>query len=219
MKPLAHLLTSSFLIGFVSACEPGAEKSTISKVTPTEVYQVAALSKALPYDTLRLQQESFGGNSILFYLRHPQIPQVAKDLYLGHAEPSDDDKTLALMDSIFTKNTVTQPFYFLTLTRTMPKADGAYSEPLGIMAKEFVEQHPSRFAAYFLTEKLLTKKDFGNWAERVAMEFDISNEGHAASARAAWAKAQLNNCKSGSTAEESKLREFTELVNGWHQPD
>ena len=203
------------LLSAISACQSGPEKRIASGPTTNEAEQATVQPKGLPYDTAQLQQDSFGGHPILFYLRHPQIPQVAKDLYLGRAEPTDNDETLALMDSIFTKNTVTQPFYFLTLTRTMPKADGAYAEPLVIMAKEFAEQQPKRFTTYFLAEKLLTVKDFNNWGECVAMEFYTSNEGREVSARAAWAKARLANCKKCSAAEKSKLREFTELVSQW----
>jgi hypothetical protein len=215
MNPLAYLLTSLLLIGAICACQSASETHTVSNAEPTVVDQAVALPKALPYDTARLQRESFGGRPILFYLRHPQIPQVAKDLYLGRAEPADDDQTLALMDSVFTKNTVTQPFYFLVLTRTMPVADGAYAEPLGLMVKEFIEQQPARFAGYFLTEKLLTSKDFDNWAEFVAMEFHRDNEDNEASASAAWAKDQLAHCTNCSAAGQNKLREFTELVGRW----
>jgi len=215
MNPWAYLLTSALLLSAICACQSDAENHTVSRATTNAADQAVAPPKALPYDTARLQQKSFGGHPILFYLRHPQIPQVAKDLYLGNAKPTDDDQTLALMDSIFTGNTTTQPFYFLTLTRTMSKADGAYSEPLGLMVKEFVEQQPDRLVAYFLNEKLLTSEDFDNWAESVAMEFHRDNEGSEASACAAWAKDLLAHCRNCSAAEKAKLREFTEVVSRW----
>jgi len=122
-----------------------------------------------------LNKESvFNGHPISFYLEHKQIPQVCKDLYNGKRNPSDDAGILNLLDSIFTSNVDTKPFYFLTITRTMPKADGAYAEPLGMMGKQFVEKKTTDFADYFINNPVLTDKDFEEWAKTVAGEIEIS---------------------------------------------
>jgi len=120
----------------------------------------------------------FNGRPISFYLTHKQIPQVCKDLYNGKRQPSDEVDILSLLDSIFTSNIETKPFYFLTITKTMEKADGAYAEPLGMMGKQFVEKRTTEFVDYFINNSLLTDKDFEEWAKTVAGEIQISADGH-----------------------------------------
>ncbi|GCC53172.1 hypothetical protein SanaruYs_34150 [Chryseotalea sanaruensis] len=106
----------------------------------------------------------FSGRPISFYLTHKQIPQVYKDLYNGKRQPADDEDTLPLLDSMFTSNTEIKPFYFSTITRTMEKTDGAYTEPLGMMEKHFVEKKAKEFVDYYINNSFLTDKDLEEWA-------------------------------------------------------
>ncbi len=122
------------------------------------------------------QEPVLNGHPISFYLAHKKIPQTCKDLYTGVREPSDDNDVLSLFDSVFTKNSETAPFYFLTITGTMDKADGAYAEPLGIMGKRFVETRTKQFIEYFEKESLLTDRDFDEWASTVSGEIEILSD-------------------------------------------
>ncbi len=123
---------------------------------------------------------TFHGHQIAFYLEHPLISQVCKDLFVGARAPSDDADVLSVVDSLFTSNVNTQPFYFLTLTRTMGAADGAYSEALGVAGRKFVESSAHAFVSFFKSEKMLTSGDFDEWAKLVAGEIQISAEGREA---------------------------------------
>ncbi len=167
-------------------------------------------------DTIK-QEITFAGRPISFYLNHEQIPQIAKDLYNTNARPVDDKKTLALMDSIFTRNIETEPFYFLVLTKTMDKADGAYSEPLGTMAKKYVETQPQKFLAYFLNEPLLTSNNFNRWARSVAGEIMITAEKHEKEEAENVKKLMSNNCQNCTHKEKQKLNEFITSVQSYIQ--
>jgi hypothetical protein len=137
----------------------------------------AVVSEAIKETSVVTNDSILSGRLISFYINHKEIPQVCKDLFRNTRQPSDEVDVLALLDSVFTSNDKTRPFYFLTITRTMTKADGAYAEPLGMMAKQFVETRTKEFINYFRNESLLTDKDFEEWAKKVAGEIEISSSG------------------------------------------
>ena len=111
------------------------------------------------------------------FLIDKNISQLAKDLYLGKVKPTNSNDNLALIDSINSSGKARQ-FYFLVITKTMEHADGAYAEPLGMAAKEFVEKNTVEFLLYFKSNPdLLTEKDFVNWALMTYGEIQISSEG------------------------------------------
>ncbi len=137
----------------------------------------AAVSEAIKETGMVTNDSILGGRLLSFYINHKEIPQVCKDLFRNTRQASDEVDVLALLDSVFTINDETRPFFFLTITRTMAKADGAYAEPLGMMGKKFVETRTKEFVNYFRKESLLTDKDFDEWARAVAGEIEISSEG------------------------------------------
>ena len=68
-----------------------------------------------------------------------KIPNVFKTVFQGERALNDDEETLALIDSLFSKDSERNPFYFVLVTRTMWWSDGAFSEPLGENAKKYIE--------------------------------------------------------------------------------
>ena len=138
----------------------------------------AIVAEAIQEASKEHQDSIFAGHPISFYIAHQGIPQGCKDIFKSIRKPADDPEGLALLDSILTSNDETRPFYFLTVTRTMEKADGAFAEPLGMVARQFVETRTKEFVNYFRNGSLLTEQDFGEWAETVAGEIKISAEGN-----------------------------------------
>lgn len=156
--------------------------------------------------------ETFAGRPISFYLNHPQIPKVAKDIYLKKVPVTAEKNVLALIDSVFSSNDETAPFYFLVITQTMEKADGAYSEPLGMMAKEYVETNTSEFLGYFLNEPLLTDINFDEWARCVAGEIMIAMEGQEMAELTKVTDRMKSNCTDCSSQARQKLDDFVAHV-------
>ncbi len=154
----------------------------------------------------------FAKHPISFYLSNSHIPKVCKDLYLNNRLPTDDNDVLSLFDSIVTNNTETRPFYFLTLTRTMKNADGAYSEALGAMAKEFVEKRTVEFLTYFTEEPLLTKDELSDWANAVASEIQIEFEGKELKEAQTMNATMKTHCRNTTPAQQQRLDEFMQLV-------
>ncbi len=158
------------------------------------------------------KDSSFAGHPIAFYLNHKQIPKACKDLYLQKRPPSADNDILALMDSIFTTNKQTRPFYFLTLTRTMKNSDGAYSEPLGIMSKKFVETNTKEFLNYFLNETAITNAHFDQWAKFVSYEINISAEHYEQQEIQNLKNKMLTHCSSCDQRQKKKLDDFIQRI-------
>lgn len=156
--------------------------------------------------------QQLAGHSISYYLNHDQIPQVCKDLFLKKRSPIDDSDILSLMDSIFTSNNDTRPFYFLTITQTMEKADGAYAEPLGMMAKSFVEKRTKEFLVFFMNESLLTIKDFDEWAKSVAGEIEIISEGKEQLEIDTVQSKMLMNCSDCAETQKQLILNFIDKV-------
>ena len=157
------------------------------------------------------------GNRISFYINHKEIPQVCKELFRNTRQPSDELDVLALLDSVFTSNDKTRPFYFLTITRTMAKADGAYAEPLGMMAKQFVETRTKEFITYFRNESLLTDKDFDEWAKKVAGEIEISSSGRENEEVKVLKEKMKLNCERCDEGQIKTIDDFVDRV-GHHRP-
>lgn len=147
------------------------------------------------------------------FISDKNIPQIAKDLYYEKVKPTDNDATLALIDSISSTGQA-QGFYFLVATKTMKHADGAYSEPLGIAAKEFVENNTIKFLSYFMNNpNLLSKEDFKSWANSVYGEIQIESEDSEQKAVKDLRQVMRNNCKGQPESYRAKIDEFIGLLN------
>lgn len=157
-------------------------------------------------------EQTFAGHSIEYYLAHPQIPVIAKELYSQKVPLAAEERILALMDSVFTANDETAPFYFLMLTKTMEKADGSFTEPLAMMAKEYVETNTAEFVDYFLNEPLLTDQNFEEWARLVAGEIMIEAEYKEIAHLNKVTDRMKNNCMDCTSLQRKKLDEFIVIV-------
>jgi hypothetical protein len=172
-----------------------------------------AIVQWLAQSTPKAIDPVLNGQPISFYITHKNIPQVCKDLYSGKRKPADESDILSLMDSIFTATKETAPFYFLTLTRTMAKADGAYAEPLGMMTKSFVETRTKEFVDYFINEPLLTTENFTEWARFVAGEIEIASGGSEKEGFIKLRDKLKSNCAGCDAKETQLLSSFAEQVS------
>jgi hypothetical protein len=166
-----------------------------------------SISIKKPVDSLAkissVNEDSFAGRPLTFYLNSKEIPEFAKGVYYGKIEPNNDPGAFNLPDSLFSKNNNTRPFYFLAVTKSMIKSDGAYSEILGERAKEFAETNTIEFLKYFSEEHLLTSQDFDNWATYIAEEIMESAEHKEIAAMKETMKIMQDHAD-GCTSEENK---------------
>lgn len=146
------------------------------------------------------------------FLNDKNIPQLSKDLYLGKVRPTDNEENLSLIDSINSSGQA-RGFYFLAITKSMKFADGAYSEPLGIAAKAYVEDNTIEFLSYFIDNKdKLTEEDYKNWANFVYGEIQIESEGTEQKAVNDLKAKMINNCKDLSEEYKTRIDKFIGLM-------
>jgi hypothetical protein len=110
-------------------------------------------------------------------LADKRVPQLAKDIYFNREWSLENDyEALALLDSLQARNQNARAFYFKVVTKSYEKTDGYYSEVLGYVGKEYVEQHTAEFIAYFDNSSCFTREDLMTWTKIVILEFRIVAE-------------------------------------------
>src|ERR1700730_2845074 len=113
-----------------------------------------------------------------YYLGNKEISKAAKNYYYRKFSPSDDRRTLSLLDSLKTHNNSTRPFYIYLVSTMLEKADGALSEALGNVCNDFIESHPNQALDFlYSTNDISSSKFIDLWAIAVAGEFMIDCEG------------------------------------------
>lgn len=116
--------------------------------------------------------------NIQFYLDNQQVSTAAKDFYNKKFKANDNDKTLSIIDSLFTKNNSTRPFYIYLVSKMAFSSDGALSEAIGYSGNEFFQKKPNDLIAFLYSGNPIIDKSFlTNWAKIIAGEIAINCEG------------------------------------------
>lgn len=89
--------------------------------------------------------DSLNGKPTYYYLNHDDIDDMSKAFYSGQFSVGDNEETKWLIDSIFTDNAETRPFYFYNFNRILSIADKGTAEDAGMEAKDFIEKNPCFF--------------------------------------------------------------------------
>jgi len=160
--------------------------------------------------------EKIGIKPLRQYLADDKIPNAFKTVFQGEKALNDDEETLALIDSLFSKDRERHPFYFVLATRTMWWSDGAFSEPLCEKAKKYVETETKQFLKYFGTEKVLTEADFNKWTEYVAGEIGITAENKELQEAENVRKRMMKSCSDCTLAEQKEIDRFIEKVKKYN---
>ncbi|MEL1243936.1 hypothetical protein AAEO56_06645 [Flavobacterium sp. DGU11] len=149
----------TFVFIYFTGDEMGTEHKPETKVI-TEAVQVTPLEKEL-------------NNA----LNDPLIDDYYKETYTkGRLVIADDDKMLTITDSLFSRDTKKDFFYFMVFTKSMNGSDGFYSEALDYSSYRFVLNHTVAFSKYFAESPILNDKDMENWARYVMGEVFITHE-------------------------------------------
>lgn len=160
--------------------------------------------------------EKIGNKTLRQYLEDDKIPYIFKTVFQGERALNDDEETLALIDSLFSKDSERHPFYFVLVTRTMWWSDGAFSEPLGENAKKYIETETKQFFKYFKNEKVLTEADYSKWTEYVAGEIGITAENNELQEAENVRKRMMKSCSDCTLAEQREIDRFIEIVKKYN---
>lgn len=163
-------------------------------------------SYSLPADSV------LNGKEISYYLALPSVSAEIKALYRSRNHIASVAEIALVMDSIFSKDTAVQPFYFLVASELMQNTDGAPSETAGMSAKHYVETNSAQFIRLLTYEPLLGDTCLSTWVKSVAGEIKISAEGQETAEVAAVKNKMVKNCIGASSEEVQKLNVFIERL-------
>lgn len=113
-------------------------------------------------------------NTVRFYLQHTEISEDAIEFYTGRSTVKNQEKALAVVDSMFTENNETRPFYLLLVSRMSLVAKGALNKQITMSCRHFAEQHPSDLAAFLYQKHLLMDSRFvDEWAHKISVDIRV----------------------------------------------
>lgn len=137
-----------------------------------------------------------------YYLSHADVSQDAKDYYRQGFVAADAQKAYSVLDSIFTENDSTRPFYVLLAGRMLTEANGELLAELNIVCRYVAELHPGTLVAVLFADAGKVPANYRQlWAQRMAVEIRISCTGDLVKCFKQSRSAALQHC-----TEDSKGR-------------
>ncbi len=110
-----------------------------------------------------------------FYYAHPAVSQDAKDLYSKVFDVNSSPKSYSILDSAFTQNDDTRPFYIYLVCVMLSKAEGELRAELNIICRYLAEQRPDDLTDVLFSRSSLISSSFKEeWAHRVSVELRIT---------------------------------------------
>ncbi|UPT65635.1 MAG: hypothetical protein M0D57_13965 [Sphingobacteriales bacterium JAD_PAG50586_3] len=152
MKTTAILFMASAL-GLV-AC--GLPDTKVGQSNHQDTVPVNKVMPSIRADSLKTETTTLFIDTIRPKLDSLQIVKHAQGIINGTVQPSDDDITFAVLDSVCSQNAKTRAYYFKALKKTLVLSDGALSEMMGVFIKCYIETAPGEAAKNYA---LLTPKE------------------------------------------------------------
>ncbi len=151
------------------------------------------------------------------FLKDPKTPKLAKDLINNKAKNPSDNEPIDYFDKLKSKDIQERAFYFKAITNSYRVADGAYAEGLGYTAKQFIENNPKVFSAFFDNQDCFPNSDLEIWADILILEFNIDFEGEDnESFIDDYIKKLKSNCSDCSISHKETINKFgLTLKNRW----
>lgn len=201
----------------LTACVNQTDKSAVNEKTETVHVDSLYIDSNEIIGTGGQPYKEFNNCNFDNFIANKRTPKLAKDIYLDNEwNLSNDSEALALLDSLTAKNKNSRPFYFKVVTKTYKKSDGYFSEGLGRVGKEYVENNTREFASYFDNSDCFTDKDLETWADIVLLEISLeqdnvetTKEEHVIYGYCRKLKTQSDNF---STSQKETIFKFTKIL-------
>ncbi|PZF73288.1 hypothetical protein [Taibaiella soli] len=147
---------------------------------------------------------------VSFYLGSQGVSTIAKDYYHNLFVAGDDHKSISIVDSMWTSNCNTRPFYLLLISNMLVNADGALGDTLGVYCKRFIETRPDDIIDFLYCGNPAVNRDFiQHWAYQIAGEIMADRGENPVASREKLLSVALEKCK---PENRSKLEFFFSRV-------
>ncbi len=181
------------------------KKESASKEAEKESYPIEKTSK---------NQHSESGDTVNNPL-HPswladKSPKEIGQMILDNKiQPTDNDVTFRVMDSLLSKNADDRKFYFKVFIKILEKADGALAEMVGTPAMKYVENYTSEFLDLSAN---ISKENFNSWASFVGWEILLSSNDDPVKDGELFIEKLLSNCPELKEKDNQRLKSFNDIV-------
>lgn len=130
-----------------------------------------------------------------FYLSHPAVSPEARQYFESGMGTNDHADAYSILDSVFTTNDVTRPFYVLLVANMLEHARGELLIELSVVCKYLTELHPATVTeVLFSAQNPDAERHKDLWAERMSVETRISCSGELLSCFKQSRIDALDNC-------------------------
>lgn len=110
-----------------------------------------------------------------YYYAHKALSQDARDMYAKTFDINTSPKSYSIIDSTFTQNDETRPFYIYLVCTMLDKAEGELRAELNVICRYLIEQRPNDLTDVLFSSFSLVKSSYKEeWAHRVGVELRIT---------------------------------------------
>ncbi|MCU0366395.1 MAG: hypothetical protein MUC30_04155, partial [Bacteroidales bacterium] len=124
-------------------------------------------------------------------------------------QPTDNDVTSRVMDSLLSKNADERKFYFKVFIKILENADGALAEMAGTLAIKYVENYTSEFLDLSAG---ISKENFDSWASFVGWEILLSSNDDPVKDGELFTEKLLSDCPELIEKDRQRLKSFNDII-------
>ncbi|MCB0699717.1 MAG: hypothetical protein H6551_08455 [Chitinophagales bacterium] len=134
-----------------------------------------------------------------YYYALSAVSQDAKDCYAKLFDINSSARAFSILDSMFTVNKATQPFYIYLACTMLPEATGELRAQLNIVCRHLIEQDPTALTNVLFSKNSLVKSRYRQyWAHRVGVEIRVTCESDPLDCFKRSRNRALSNCNEAS---------------------
>jgi len=188
----------------IVACN-GQKKETKS----TQKTDRQIIKENVSIDQSIVPQDTLNDPNHFYYLANTKLKEVAQMILDDKIQPSDNDVTFSIMDSLLSQKTEDRKFYFSVFLKILKKADGALAEAVGLPAMNYVEKYTTEFIEL---SSNISDDQFDSWASFIGFEIFLSSQDDPIKDGEEFIKKLNTNCSDLSGKEKSHLESFNTAV-------
>ncbi len=144
-----------------------------------------------------------------FWLADKSPKEIGQMILDNKIQPTDNDVTSRVMDSLLSKNADDRKFYFKVFIKILENADGALAEMVGTPAMKYVENYTSEFLDLSAG---ISKENFDSWASFVGWEILLSSNDDPVKDGELFTEKLLSDCPELIEKDRQRLKSFNDII-------
>jgi len=167
-----------------------------------------------PIEKTSKNQQSENGDTVNnphhpSWLADKSPKEIGQMILDNKIQPTDNDVTFMVMDSLLSKNADDRKFYFKVFIKILENADGALAEMVGTPAMKYAENYTSEFLDLSAN---ISKENFNSWASVVGWEILLSSNDDPVKDGELFIEKLLSNCPELIEKDRQRLKSFNAIV-------